>query len=319
MEDLLLQMSRIKKKISNSHGCSYLYSYFDELVKSLEAKGTDGLSDTENVELQELIESYARESVYNNFASAEWMMYSTRSFYCADYLVRYLSPQNVRRNMEHFLSLYFLDLVKSGVASIIQRDSLDKYMSKMIETSEAKDLYDTLVRKAVDECSKSRYWCENEVSLACSYTESIERLIKEYIEKYSDDSILKKWIPIIDTTRLVRYWYDYPNSNNYKYSGQYERECVMSSLDKMLDIHLRLFDGWFSRNPMEVVETLSQNDMIEILEVVEDDEFRKILAQIVAMPWNKKVESVLKHFVNDNEQWVVNLSRQLLATYENKR
>ena len=58
--------------------------------------------------------------------------------------------------------------------------------------------------------------------------------------------------------------------------------------------------------------------MIEILEVVEDDEFRKILVQIVAMPWNEKVESVLKHFVNDNEQWVVNLSRQLLATYEKR-
>ena len=59
------------------------------------------------------------------------------------------------------------------------------------------------------------------------------------------------------------------------------------------------------------------NDLIEILEVEEDDEFTKILNHMVTLPYNDKVEEILKHFEHDDEQWIVDLSIQLLSRYKN--
>ena len=64
-------------------------------------------------------------------------------------------------------------------------------------------------------------------------------------------------------------------------------------------------------------DTLPLNDLIEILEVEEDDEFTKILNHMVTFPYNDKVEGILKHFEHDDEQWIVDLSIQLLSRYKN--
>ena len=315
MNTIIYQISKIRRKIRKSSGCNYLYSYFDELIESLNANEGTALTIDELNCLKELIEDYAAESRYNNFASANWMRYSARCFYCADYLVRYLKDEIERNKMERFLNCYFVELVQHGVAPIILQDVLDKYIRINITQSNAGDTFNVLIRKAIDECGKCRYWRGNEVSLACKYTQSASRLIMDYITKYSDASVMKTWLPLFQTARLVKYWYEYPDSANYDHTGQYERETVMKSLDNMLDTHLKLISFWYWHNAQELIDTFSLDDLIEIFEVCEDDEFEKILSHAVSLPHNEKIERVLSHFEDDDEPWIVELSRRLLATY----
>ena len=56
---------------------------------------------------------------------------------------------------------------------------IDKYIDKNLE--EPLKLYDTLIKKAVGECGKCRYWQGNDISLARTYTKSVDSLIRSYI------------------------------------------------------------------------------------------------------------------------------------------
>lgn len=67
-----------------------------------------------------------------------------------------------------------------------------------------------------------------------------------------------------------------------------------------------------------MIETLSQDAIIEILEVIEDEEFEKILRHAVSLPVNEKVKAVLEHLAHDDEADVAAASRQLLNVYTNK-
>lgn len=312
MSNITIAINRISKKIEKSSGYSYLYEYFDELVEML--KNAETLDTSELACLRGLIQDYASESIYNNYASANWMRYSARCFYCADFLIQFLSNPANRDGMEGFLNSYFKDLVEHGVAPIIQQETLDKYIAKNAENPRA--LYSTLVKKANDECGKCRYWQGNDISLALSYTKSVERIIKDYIQKYDDITVLKEWIPFLDTVRLADFWYKYPDSANYHHTWPREREFIMNCSDEMLDIHLRLISEWYWQNPQELIDTYKQRDIIEILEVTEDDEFEKILRHAVTLPANEKVKGVLEHFVEDDECHIVKLARELLQNYD---
>lgn len=311
MSNIILTINRISKKIKKSSGYSYLYKYFDELVEMLQDAET--LSASETASLRELIQDYAADSIYNNYGSANWMRYSARCFYCADFLVRFLGDQHDQEGMERLLNLYFKDLVNHGVAPIISQETLDKYMAKNSDTPQ--ELYDTLIKMANNECGRCRYWRGNEISLARAYTKSVERLIKLYIKRYEDVTVLKEWIPSLNTVRLATFWYEYPASANYDYTSPYERQFIEECLDEMLDIHLRLISEWYWLNPQELISTCSQKELIEILEVTDDNEFEKILRHAVTLPVNDKIKNVLVHFIEDDEGHIVNLARELLQNY----
>lgn len=65
-----------------------------------------------------------------------------------------------------------------------------------------------------------------------------------------------------------------------------------------------------------MIETLSQDAIIEILEVIEDEEFEKILRHAVTLPINDKIKSILEHFIEDDETHIVCLARELLQNYD---
>ena len=307
-------INRLRKNIKKSSGCSYLYSRFDDLVKMLELKAK--LTDQEMIMLSDLVRDYAVDSRYNNYASANWMRYSARCFYCADRLAQYITGIH-KESIINMLNRYFWELVDSSVAPIIQQEVLDKYMQMHVNPSNAKELYGTLIYKAICECGRCRYWRGNDIYLAWLYTQSAFRLVMDYIKIYSDYSVLKEWVPLFNTVRLANYWYEYPDSCNYHHTKPYERNLIIETLDKMLDKHLELLSFWFWHSPLEFIDTLPLNDLIEILEVEEDDEFTKILNHMVTLPYNDKVEGILKHFEHDDEQWIVDLSILLLSRYKN--
>lgn len=311
--NLIIEIERLRKSISTSSGCEYLYSRFDSLVNMLETE--QNLSDTEKVMLYELIRCYAADSRYDNYTSANWMRYSARCFYCADYLTRYLDGM-LAESVQNVLNRYFIELVDSRVAPIIQQEVLDKYIQLNVNSFSSKKVYGRLVAKAIDECGNSRYWLDD-ISLAWEYTQAVFRLIMDYIKIYSDYSVLEEWVPLFDTAALARFWYKYPDSWNYANTRLRRKQRIMDTLDKMLDKHLELFSFWYWRSPQELIDTYSLDDLVDVLEVEDNEEFEKILKHMVTLPYNVKVKNILKYFEKDDEQAVVELSQQLLAKYKN--
>lgn len=312
--NLIIEIERLKKSISTSSGCEYLYSRFESLVNMLETE--QNLSNTEKVMLYELIRCYAADSRYDNYTSANWMRYSARCFYCADYLARYLDGM-LAESVQNALNRYFIELVDSRVAPIIQYEVLDKYMQLHVTSFNSKRVYGRLVCKAIDECEICRYWQPDDISLVWSYTQAAYRILMDYVKIYSDKSVLKDWVPLFNTAALARFWYEYPDSCNYAHTRQRTRQFIVETLDKMLDKHLKLFSFWYWHSPQELIDTYSLDDLIDVLEVEDDAEFQKILKHMVTLPYNVKVKNILKHFEKDDEQTVVELSQQLLAKYKN--
>ena len=64
-----------------------------------------------------------------------------------------------------------------------------------------------------------------------------------------------------------------------------------------------------------MINTYSQKELIEILEVTDDDEFEKILRHAVTLPVNDKIKNVLEHFTKDDESHVISLAYELLRNY----
>lgn len=314
MSDLMTLIKRITKKINNSSGCSYLYRYFDELIAFLDSIPREKLTEEELDGLADLISDFAYESTYNNFASANWMRYSARSFYCADYLIRYL-PDKQQDAQMRYLNLYFLDLMESGVAPIIQQEVFDKYFQANLAQDNKTELYGKMISKAMSECLRCRLRRAEEVTLAHRYTEAADRILRDYITRYNDLSPLRDWIPMFRTQYFADFWYEYPDSLNYTYSSAYERQVVQESMDEMLDIHLRLHYLWYSHNANEMIDSLSSDYLIDILEVYHDNEFGKTLRHMASLTFNEKVKQILEHFADDDEYAVSRLSRQLLENY----
>ncbi len=314
MNKVYLIIEKLRKKIKSSSGCSYLYNYFDELVRELDLIGKDGISHNMSMALQSLIEDYAADSLYNTHSSANWGRYSARCFYCADYLTRYLEG-TLLQEADVSLNVYFARLIEAGVAPILPNEIIDKYIEVEIKSKKTQDVYDTLIKKAIGGSQMYRTWDANEVNLALVYLRSASRLITQYISLYSDYTLLKEWVPLLNTKRLVNIWYEYPDSANYRHSGRYTREAVSKYLDEMLSLHLSIIKLWYSINPQEMIDRLELEDLIEILEVCDDEDFEKTLRHVVSLPYTNKIESVLEHFTHD-EAWVVNLSSNLLENYK---
>ena len=140
-------------------------------------------------------------------------------------------------------------------------------------------------------------------------------LCKLYIKRYEDVTVLKEWIPDLNTGRLADFWYKYPDSANYDHTRPYERQFIEDCSNEMLEIHLGLISEWYWRNPQELISTFSQKELIDILEVTDDDEFEKILRHAVTLPVNNKTKNILEHFIEDDETHVVSLARELLHNY----
>ncbi|MBP5328216.1 MAG: hypothetical protein J6Y98_09955 [Bacteroidales bacterium] len=314
MNDVICKIAKIKKRIHKSSSCDYLYSHFDDLLTELNTLKEGNLPIDVSSELCSLIHVYAEDSIYNTNASANWVRYSARCFYCADYLVHYLEEPSKEKE-EGFLNGYFFQLVEACVAPVLQQDVLAKYIQRNINSIPPVELYDNLIRKATRECLRCRLWSASEVSLSLTYNKSIKWLINSYIKAYSDYSMLKIWIPLLNTVRLASMWYEYPDSANYEHLGRYTRVSVKRCLDEMLEIHLALFRLWYWHNSQEILEVLSLEDLIEVLEVYDDDEFEKTLRHMVTLPYNEKIQGVLKHFAEDDEDWIVRLSKELLSQY----
>ena len=312
MNEVLTQIAKISSKIENSPYCGYLYQYFDELVASLDSARTDGLPPIVVRDLKGLIQDMAVESIYNNVSSANWIRYSARAFYCADYLVRYL-PEDQREFFYGYLNGFFSDLVDSGVAPIIEKEVFDKYLKMNLTEENYHTMYDRLIHKAICEWDKCRLWRADEVGLACDYSKSINHMIRSYIKGYRDYSVLKEWIPKLRISHAVKHRDGYPESTWFENAGSAEREAVMRTLDNIVQIYGYLHCLWYWHSPEELIGTMPTEGLINMFESFDDRAFDDILCDIAEFMSNSKVKDVLMHFAGHNDKVVAGLARQLLS------
>lgn len=308
MSKIINQIYKIQNRIERIDRCEYLYEWFDELVGLFDSDEYSALSQEERACLRELVMTYARESTHNNYGSDNWVRYSARCFYCTDYLGKYLGEGDVVGNTS-YLNSYFVRLVNSGVAAIIPEETLDKYIQFNVSTHDAKMVYGTLLTKAISESLRGRTWSSSEMELCYKYTTSINRLIRKYVKEYSDYSLLREWLPHLNISHFANIWERYPDSG---YGRHYSYDYVEEYLNKMLDIHLGLFSMWYWHDPQEMIDTLSVETLITILDVAHDDEFEKMLRHAATLPKNDKIIAVLEHFTQDDEGDVAWLAERLL-------
>ena len=67
----------------------------------------------------------------------------------------------------------------------------------------------------------------------------------------------------------------------------------------------------------EILEVVDSDTLIEVLEVLVDVPFERLLNGLAQLQANEKVITILEHFTHDDEVWVVNLSRELLKSHTN--
>lgn len=73
----------------------------------------------------------------------------------------------------------------------------------------------------------------------------------------------------------------------------------------------------YNQNREEILDVVDSSTFIEVLEVSDDEPFKKVLNELVHFPANEKVITILEHFTHDDEVWIVNLSKKLLNDYTN--
>ena len=318
MSKILTQIAKVSNKIETSPNCGYLYQYFDELVALLEPLKSETLPPVVIRGLKGLIQDLASESTYNNFSSANWMKYSARSFYCADNLVKYL-PENQQEFFYSYLNGIFAELMNSGVAPIIEKEVFDRNIKMNLTDDRSLKIYDDQIRKAIKECDKSRLWSASDASLACDYMKSIDSMIRIYVKQSGDYSLLHEWIPLLRIRHVTKYRNGYPDTTWYEYAGENEREVVMSSLNKILQIQGYLHCLWYWNLPEELISTLSVEELVDMFEAFDDRMFDDILRDMAEHHYDSKVQDVLEHFAGHNDKVVAGFAGQLLDYYKSHK
>ncbi len=317
-ETLKLSLQRIRRKIDKSSGYGYLYHYFDNMVKLLKEWQLSNPNDEDNDELINTIFKYKSECDYCKYNSPGWFKYAARCFYCADYLVQFIGNKSLHDCLENELSSTFDMLIDSESISFVEDSLFDKYCLKEHNGTSVRDNYIRAINKAIYTAHLHHPLKSDVEHMAyCGCKFAYKRVLK-YIEKYEDFSYLKKWIPGLSTPHLADIWYRFPE--HYIHDQSRHSHMIASIeryLNDSLELHLKLWELWYDHDREEILEVVDSDTLIEVLEVLDDVPFNRLLNGLAQFPANEKVITILEHFTHDDEVWVVNLSRELLKSHIN--
>lgn len=317
-ETLKLSLQRIRKKIDKSSGYGYLYHHYDEVVTRLKEWQLSNPNDEDDDELVATILKYTSECDYCKYNSPGWFKYAARCFYCADYLVQFIGNKVLHDYLEDELSSTFDMLLDSESISFIEDSLFKKYCCKEHKGTCVKDNYIRAIKKAVYTAHLHHPLKSDVEHMAyCGCKFAYKRII-EYIEKFNDYSYLKEWIPALSTPHLAEIWYRFPERYIHDQSRHRRMiESIERYLEDSLESHLKLWELWYRHNREEILDVVDSHTLIEVLEVADDEPFKKVLNELVQVPTNEKVITILEHFTHDDEVWIVNLSKELLTSYTN--
>lgn len=268
-------------------------------------------------ELLETIEAFEDECRFCTNYTYGWHRYAARSLYCADYLLKFVKDEAKRIELEDMLLFRFDCMLDSDAILFIEDKLLHKYLLHEGSKYRHHLNYQQIIERAVKSASSHHPVEEDVEYVAFKSSKLASQWIREYLDRFGDYSLLKKWLPAMDTVRLADIWYNFPDRHIRSRAPRFMRmiERIEKYLDDSLEIHLQLWNLWFEHNKLEVLETVSDSDLIEILEVTEDEDFCRIMNELVKIPGNEKVREILEHFTEDDEDWIVSLSKRLLREY----
>lgn len=318
-ETLKLSLQRIRKKIDKSSGYGYLYHYFDDIVTQLKEWQLSNPDDEDNDELISTILKYKSECNYCKYNSPGWFKYAARCFYCTDALVQFIDDKSLHNYLEDELSSTFNMLIDSNSISFVEDSLFEKYCLREHDGARVKDYYIRAIKQAVYTAHLHHPLKADVEHMAYYGSKFAYQRILEYIKKYEDYSYLKDWIPALSTPHLADIWYSFPDRYIHNQSRHhYMIESIERYLDDSLELHLKLWELWYNHNREEILDVVDSHTLIEVLEVSDDEFFKKVLNELVQFPANEKVITILEHFTNDDEDWIVNLSKKLLMGYTNR-
>lgn len=206
----------------------------------------------------------------------------------------------------------------SGAIIFVKDQLLQKYLLHEARSYNIQCNYQRIIKRAVKSAA-SHHPVESDVEyVAYRSSKLASQWITEYINRFGDYSLLKNWIPDMRTLWLADIWYSFPDRYIRDRSGRCKNriERIEKYLDDSLEIHLHLWNLWFEHEKLEILETVSAKDLIGILEVTENDDFCRIVNELVKVSKNDKVREILEHFSDDEEYWIASLSKRLLQAYE---
>lgn len=314
-KDINILLERFRNEIDSSSGHGFLYQYFEDMDKNLKNWCKTHYDDTVNRELLFTIGKLCEETKYCKYATPGWAMYAARCFYCADHLARYLSSDSNRQITEEHLSKCFRNMINSYSIIFIDIDLIRKYVDTEICKLSTKQMYVTIINSVVDKASEHNPIKASIEYMAFRGSKCAHDLILEYVEKYSDYSWFKYWIPELYTDEVYYIWYNYPDKYISNQTGMKSTiQQVEKYLEDSMDLHFKLWELWWQYNPKEVVEECESEQLIDVLEAIDDESFRNILNSAVTIP-SDKVKYILEYFSSDSESWVRDFSERLLQSY----
>lgn len=315
-EELQLKLRRIRKKIDTSSGCGYLYHHFEDLIFDIEKWHLANPDALDHKELFDTVKKFIDESTFCTWGSPGWLLYSARCFYCANVMLKFIHGCEVKKELQEYQMNCFRKLLNTEVVSVLDSSLLNENIDKFKGTPYLNEVYQCAIVKSIETSRLHHPFDSGCEYVAYKGSLRTKELIERYISDTGDYTMLKKWIPQLDTPRLAYIWYEFPE--RFIHSPQNHRhliESVQSYLDKSLENHLALWGIWFNYNISEVFECNSAETMVEVFEVMDDGEFDDILNRIVLLPYHDKIVKILNHFIEDDEFWIVNLSKRLLSQY----
>lgn len=310
VNDINILLKSFRNEIDSSSGHGFLYQYFEDMDKNLKIWHKTHYDDTVNRELLFTIGKLCEESRYCKYATPGWAMYAARCFYCADHLARYLSSDSNRQITENYLFQCFRRMIHSHSILFTDMDLIRKYVELEINKHSSKQMYVTIINSVVNKTSM-----HNPAKITIEYmafkgSKYAHDLILEYIQKYSDYSWLKYWIPELYTDEVYNIWNNYPDKYIRNQTGMKDTiQQVEKYLEDSMDLHFKLWELWWKYNPKEVVEECESEQLINVLEAIDDESFRNISNSAVTIP-SDKVKYILEYFSNDSESWVRNFSER---------
>lgn len=313
--DINTLLESFREKIDSSPGHGHLYQYFEDMDKSLKNWCMTHYDDTVNRELLLTIDKLCGETKYCKYSTPGWAMYVARCFYCADHLTLYLSSDSNRQMTEKYLFQCFRRMIYSHSILFMDMELIIKYVELEINKRSTKQMYVTIINSIVDKASKHKPVKAYIEYMAFKGSKCAHDLILEYIEKYSDYSWFKYWIPELYTDEVYYIWNNYPDKYISNQTGMKDTiQQVEKYLEDSMDLHFKLWELWWKYNPKEVVEECESQQLIDVLEALDEESFNNILNSAVTIP-SDKVKYILDYFSNDSESWVRDFSEKLLLSY----
>ncbi len=294
------------RKIDHQSGHSHLYKDFQLLIGCLD--GSDQLSSEERNYLDSLIQKLLLET---EIFSWRYPLWSTRCLDCAHILLRYLPESDRDREKMTKKASELLTMFVSG--PLFSEFSRTEYFKEYLEDA-CENHVDTVWEIAAGffrgsaEGRRPRF-AEEEIRLFNLMDEGYRLAIK-YLDATKDYSHFSDWFSILSPC-----WIASVLEQALDWTEARFHDKIVGLLQKTLDKQLSLLEKWLDGDPKGFISYWGANGIEQLLELVEDDVFYKVLRKLSAVKGHPEVEKVFAFYAEDDEPQIKAFASELLRIY----